>query len=177
MKFIFIFILAGCSSSGEKLNEGVKLTNPYWVKAITPEQSNIDTTDKKSEAVQTKTECPSQCDGQSTTVFSKGENNKCEVEFILPCYPYSCDKKNNLCGKSCSSDSECAVGAVCNKATKLCAPYVAMCSDNEHIIDSRGAVYSCSPFSCEAGACKESCRDNSNCAYGFKCDDFKCVEK
>jgi hypothetical protein len=119
--------------------------------------------------------CDSTCTGNVATVYRQAAGGGCQVWFRFPCSPYGCDSALGLCLASCSSNSECAQGAVCDTSRNLCASASTMCSDAFNVKMPNGQTQSCAPFKCVGGACNNVCTSPGDCAPGYTCNTTTAV--
>ncbi|MFZ4713277.1 MAG: hypothetical protein ACOYL6_06185 [Bacteriovoracaceae bacterium] len=132
--------------------------------------------EKKSDKKDDDVICRSRCENSFAQVFEYNpQNDKCLIKFAYPCFPASCDQGKVTCKIDCSSDKDCAVGAVCNSVERRCVPQGQYtCQDNYTKVDSAGSQGSCVPYRCNLGQCMNSCISGSDCAKGFICDKNLC---
>lgn len=144
------------------------------------------------------TECAGACDGSvsacvypgSETLCSESSCNgnvleavrcdgqgACVADQARDCGTYACDDEAVDCKSSCETNADCASGAECNTATGQCAAADTSCADAFTVEESDGSQTSCRPYRCSAGACSESCSDDSDCADGYSCLNSSCIEQ
>jgi len=118
--------------------------------------------------------------GASTCTEAVAVTRACDgfgacTEHRAPCAPYACDAAGATCGASCDTTADCAAGAVCEVASGQCASADTTCVDPFTVELPDGATASCAPYTCEAGACRESCDRAADCAEGYDCVDRACA--
>jgi MYXO-CTERM domain-containing protein len=119
------------------------------------------------------------CDGDTPNSCSDGTEtvNRCNglgacVASPRDCAPFACDK--DACKTSCKSDSDCVAGVHCD-ANGLCTPGIALsCTDDHTMTTVKGGTHDCGAYRCVRGSCNTSCKADTDCADGAKCESGKC---
>jgi len=110
----------------------------------------------------------SNCDGSGTC--KAGATKACPGNF-------ACADK--ACKSSCSADTDCIGGYVCDKSTSKCVPPRATCNDDftASIPADKSAPKPCTPYKCNpsSGDCFDKCSLSEQCAAGYVCDGTACV--
>lgn len=114
--------------------------------------------------------CDSTCVGNVATVYRQAEDGSCPVWFRFPCSPYGCDEAAGLCKGVCSSNADCAQGALCDTLTGLCASASSACADAYTVRMPNGQIQSCMPYKCVGGACQNVCSLPGECGPGYACN-------
>lgn len=100
----------------------------------------------------------------------------CE-DVAYPCAPFGCDAAGKTCATSCEADVDCAAGAKCNVAASACVFVGYSCHDPFTVIGTDGTESSCAPYRCVAGACRNGCSVDADCAPGHACGGGVCTAK
>jgi hypothetical protein len=122
--------------------------------------------------------CESACDGACETCAAPP--GRCTLRDARSdgepkCAPYACDGTSRTCPGGCASDASCPNGARCDVATGTCITG-AYCLDTKTLAGLGPEPTSCSPYSCESGACRTTCRDTRDCVFPAVCDEAgRCV--
>lgn len=117
---MFLFLATSCSSKVGAAIDSESKESPVAQEVVVPKNVNYG----KNMAIS----CPSFCKGGVSRIYEfKGdktddESSTCNYKFAIPCFPYSCDKKNYACGTGCTDNSQCSSGAVCDLSTSQCVP-------------------------------------------------------
>ncbi|MCE5211690.1 MAG: hypothetical protein LLG40_09055 [Deltaproteobacteria bacterium] len=119
--------------------------------------------------------CPSKCEGDNTVGYiptsMMPNSSTCKKDKTTSCFPYSCDPQSGSCRNNCTSDQQCAAGAMCSE-TKSCVPAYNHCDKNNPnylILVDRSKV-ACDPYLCRGNACLTNCDKAADCIEGFVCD-------
>jgi hypothetical protein len=91
------------------------------------------------------------------------------------CGAFGCDPILVDCRTSCTIDSECAPGFVCQHATGACVAPSIHCTDAVTSETSKGEREECAPFACrpEVG-CLKTCATATDCASTYVCREGRC---
>lgn len=114
-------------------------------------------------------ECrPASCAKEVATFAASCDGSgACPAPKTQACQPYACG--DAACKTTCSSDSDCKAGFVCDATTKTCTGG-AKC-DGHVVTKPDGATVDCAPFVCESGGtCKASCAVSTDCVAPAVCD-------
>ncbi len=106
----------------------------------------------------------STCDGLGACVEGAAES----------CEPYACNTTTGRCRTNCRVSAECAAGFACEVGSAGCVPDRRTCLTALLLELPGGSLVDCSPFRCTAGACRDSCVDEDDCASGFACVGSHC---
>jgi hypothetical protein len=124
------------------------------------------------------TECaPAECLGDALQPRSTCDGaGACVVPSLESCGHYACEVSAGACFVSCDTNAACAVGSVCDTGVRTCAAVLQpRCKDSTTVIDPAGAEFSCAPYTCAAGACRQRCSTEAECAAGAECASSRCV--
>ncbi|HVW25127.1 MAG TPA: kelch repeat-containing protein [Polyangiaceae bacterium] len=119
------------------------------------------------------------CDGAAPNSCSDGMEtvNRCNglgacVASPSACAPYGCGK--DACKTSCKSDADCQDGVHCD-TSGACTPGIPLSCTNDHTMTTvTGGTHDCGAYRCVRGSCNTSCKADSDCADGAKCQSGKC---
>jgi hypothetical protein len=116
--------------------------------------------------------CAVACSGAVSTVSTVNTGGSCAVTYNYPCAPFACNGSGAgaTCRNSCVSSADCSSGSACDTATGQCTFAGNQCKDSFTIRAPDETETSCAPYRCQAGACKEHCFDNTECAPGYTCN-------
>ena len=122
--------------------------------------------------------CKSKCEGDNKAEYLPTamlpNSVDCKKDKITSCFPYSCDPQSGTCRYNCTSDQQCANGAMCSD-TKSCVPAYNHCDKdypNILILADRTKV-DCAPYLCRGGVCLTSCTKTAgDCIPGYVCDTY-----
>jgi MYXO-CTERM domain-containing protein len=99
----------------------------------------------------------------------------CPAAKTQECEPYACGGDD--CTTSCTSDADCAPGALCDTSTQQCAR-ADLCADDQTVKHADGTESDCSPYLCKGGACRKTCTSIADCIVPYVCDsDSRCSLK
>ena len=157
-----------CCVSGVKSSGSPRTTIPAPAPAATP----------VSEAGVAEN-CPASICSNTVATLSEWDerSNSCRKTAVYPCFPFACDSdETGFCGGSCTTDAQCATGAVCNTHTGTCAPSGSICVDSFSLVESDGNQIDCSPYRCDAGTCRDSCDADIDCSGSFRCVQGQCTK-
>lgn len=93
-----------------------------------------------------------------------------KASTTISCGAYQCNQNGNECLTTCSDNSQCAAGYICNTQIQKCMTLSYQCSSNTTISGTDGSSYDCLPYVCSAGRCLERCTLTTHCSPGFVCD-------
>lgn len=116
--------------------------------------------------------CPSKCDGDNKMDYVPTSSNICIKNKTTSCFPYGCDLQSAACRNNCTSDQQCATGAMCDTEKKSCVPAYNHCdkaNPNYLILVDRTKV-ACDPYLCKGDACLRNCDYATDCIKGYVCD-------
>ncbi len=119
---------------------------------------------------------PSCSDGSANPAAFCNGRGSCPPPEPAACGEYACS--GDVCGTSCTNDADCADKFRCLAA--VCVPKdAAVCDPNDAlvVIAPDGERSTCSPYVCEAGACRDACTVTDQCAPGHVCDtdEQRCI--
>jgi len=120
---------------------------------------------------------PSCKDGVATTTATCDGKGACGAPTVTNCVGFACDDVSRACKLGCGSKDDCLEGFVCRGGK--CVTRTDECVPNATAIaKADGAIKSCAPYVCKAGACIDSCGSTDDCAPGLVCDPEKktCAE-
>ncbi len=99
---------------------------------------------------------------------------ECAPGELEDCGRYACE--DGACRVSCAVASDCAAGSLCDPSDECVLAPEATCRDAFTVEEPGGALTSCEPYRCAAGACRSRCTGVTDCADGFDCSGSRCVE-
>jgi hypothetical protein len=94
-----------------------------------------------------------------------------EPTLVLHCDPYGCNTETDNCRATCSKDSDCLSGYVCD-LVKLgrCVPPVFTCDGDHTLVGPNNEQINCGPYGCFANQCRGmKCKSILDCAPGYAC--------
>jgi hypothetical protein len=113
--------------------------------------------------------CPSKCEIDNKVEYiptsMMPNSDTCKKDKTTSCFPYSCDPQSGACRYNCTSDQQCATGAMCNVASKSCVPAVAHC-DKDHrniLVLPDSTKIACDPYMCKGNVCLTNCDSAEDC--------------
>jgi hypothetical protein len=120
--------------------------------------------------------CNAACGGGCDSCNQPGHLGMCSLALARDpggapsCAPYVCNGTSASCPSSCSHDSDCATGNVCNAKASICQS-AGTCDGDHTTVGATGTVQDCSPYKCNAnGGCKPSCQSVDDCVAPNACD-------
>jgi MYXO-CTERM domain-containing protein len=120
------------------------------------------------------TSCGSACEDGSQQLRECDGFGTCATQSVMSCLPYGCVPGGNTCASKCSSNDDCAAGAVCNRDTGECAVSDATCKGPTTVLSPDGSETDCKPYRCAAGVCRDTCSTSNDCAAGYTCQVNVC---
>jgi len=121
--------------------------------------------------------CDAACEGACVSCNLPGKTGACTLATAgepgsnPTCAPFVCDGKGAACPATCTVDSECAAGNVCQAATHTCGAG-GSCEGDHSSTGVTGTVQDCSPYKCAAssGVCRQDCASVDDCVSPSACD-------
>ncbi len=114
------------------------------------------------------------CDGNVFKPYRCDGLGGCQQATTVDCGAYACDSAAKSCKTSCTTDGDCASGAVCNTGAGQCAQAGATCIDDHTLRNPDGTEEDCEPYRCSGTSCRDGCTISEECATGFVCDGTEC---
>jgi hypothetical protein len=125
------------------------------------------------------TQCaPAKCVGDSVVSAATCDGTGvCAPGSQQACGSYACDSTAVSCKTSCTTKTDCRLGAVCDTsgATGACNTAGATCQGAYNVKAPDGTVSSCNGYRCVSGACQQQCGTTTDCATGYVCTGSSCV--
>jgi hypothetical protein len=107
--------------------------------------------------------------GTATSTGTCDTKGGCKIPASVPCGTYACGP--TACNTTCTKDSECAPGNLCDVATHACISANASCDGDHTTTGADGTKQDCAPYKCDSnGACKKTCGSVADCVAPTACD-------
>ncbi len=114
------------------------------------------------------------CSNNSSVVKECDGFGACQ-ETSTACSPYACDNASASCKQTCNTKTDCATEATCEVVSKQCVLAGSTCKDSFTVKHPDGTETTCAPYTCAAGACRDSCSTSNDCSNGYSCSGKSCV--
>jgi hypothetical protein len=114
------------------------------------------------------------CDGNVFKPYRCDGLGGCQQATTVDCGDYACDPDARMCRTACTTNADCASGAVCDAASGQCSQAGATCIDDHTLQRSDGTTQDCKPYLCSGTSCRDGCTTADECAPGFVCDGTVC---
>jgi len=132
-------------------------------RASCAKKAGADVTCRKSSCEDGVEALAARCDGSGA----------CPASETRPCQPFACGA--DACKTTCTADTDCRGGFVCNAVTGACAAGDKCVGSIVTKVD--GTTVDCAPFVCESsGRCKTSCATTADCVSPKICNGSSCVD-
>lgn len=100
-----------------------------------------------------------------------------EPALVVHCDPYACNTEADICLATCSKNSDCQDGYVCDLVEwGRCVPPIFRCDGDHTLVGPNNEQIECSPYRCVGNQCRQTCNSKLNCAPNYSCSaDGNCL--
>jgi hypothetical protein len=109
-------------------------------------------------------------DGKLTPSATCDGKGGCATSTPVDCGGFTCDAAGKACKTSCTADTDCKTGFVCDPKGGKCVRINAHCEGDVSVANDTGDKQDCAPYHCQPnGSCGTTCASSSDCQVGV-CD-------